>query len=102
MSAVSRAQTIASAFRVLVSAETAEASWPAAFVLSLTRLASNRSETTATIFATSAGTPLERAAFAELLANALGAAPHLHDLGPPLANLAHGHLPADAIGIELR
>src|SRR3954451_11216154 len=101
MSAVSRSQTIASASRGSGSADTTETSWPAALRLSLTRLASIRSETTATILATSAGPPLERAAFAELLANALGAAPHLHDLGPPLPNLAHGHLPGYAIAVEL-
>ena len=38
--------------------------------------------------------PLERAAFAELLANALRAAPHLHDLGPALAHLTQHHLAA--------
>src|SRR5262245_29046945 len=73
-------------------------SWPAAFRIASTLLPSSRSAEIATIRATGV---LERTTLAELLANALGAAPHLHDLGAALAHLAHGHLAADAVGVEL-
>ena len=46
--------------------------------------------------------PLERAALAELLADALRPAPHLHDLGAALAHLGDAHLAGDAFGVELR
>jgi putative hydroxymethylpyrimidine transport system substrate-binding protein len=45
---------------------------------------------------------LDRAALAELLANALRAAPHLHHLGAALADLGDPELAADAFGVELR
>ena len=45
--------------------------------------------------------PLDRAALAELLADALRPSPHLHDLGPSLAHLANLHLADHAIRIEL-
>src|SRR5262245_18749447 len=74
-------------------------SCPAAVSIASILLPSSRSAEIAT---TRAIGVLERAALAELLANALGTAPHLHDLGATLAHLAHGHLAANPVGVELR
>ena len=43
---------------------------------------------------------LDRAALAELFAHAFGPAPHLHDLGPALVDVADHHLPLDALAVE--
>src|SRR5215218_2784850 len=74
-------------------------SWPAAVSVASTLLPSIRSAT-ASNRAISAF-PLDRAALAELFADALRPAPHLHDLGAPLAHLGNGQLAADAFAVQL-
>src|SRR5215217_2331728 len=100
----SRSATIRSASSRGASLSEAErvTSWPAAFSMASTLLASIRSEEIATILAISWGTrpPLQGAALAELFADALGPAPHLDELGPALAHLAQLQLAGDPLGVE--
>src|SRR3954453_12714613 len=74
-------------------------SWPAAVNVSCPLLPSIRSATASTRAISIR--PLERAALAELFADALRPAPHLHDLGAALPHLGHGDLAADAFAVEL-